>query len=240
MALRAAGRTDVGLVRKENQDSFLVLEQQAAYAVADGMGGHAGGKQASVITIDTLRWELENMQALDRTRVEKALATANARITKKATEKNWDGMGTTLVLAYHAAGEWNIAHIGDSRAYMVNDKGIYALTKDHSLVGELLANGSITMEEAKVHPHRNILTRALGAGGDPIPEWNAIPANEAAYLLLCSDGLYNMVDDEAIRQLIIDPGWTLDEKANRLVDEAKHQGGVDNITVILIAEEGGL
>ena len=237
MAYRAAGKTDAGLVRKENQDSLLMLPQQAAYAIADGMGGHAGGKQASAIAIEALKRELDRDGAIDEARVESALVYANAGIQKEAAEKNWDGMGTTLVLAFLSDGLWHVAHIGDSRAYAIGRDGIYALTRDHSLVGELLARGSITQEEARVHPHRNVLTRALGTDGDPKPEWNRVGADGCGYLLLCSDGLYNMVNPEMIRSIVLTPDISPEDKADQLVTEANRRGGLDNVTVILIAGE---
>ncbi|MCL1804900.1 MAG: Stp1/IreP family PP2C-type Ser/Thr phosphatase [Clostridiales bacterium] len=240
MAFRAAGITDAGLARKENQDSLLVLPQRMVYAVADGMGGHAGGRQASAIAVEALERELGRDGAVDEARVEKALAAAGAGILKEAKEKRWDGMGTTLVLAFCVGSRWHVAHIGDSRAYVINSGGVYALTRDHSLVGELLARGSITPEEAKTHPHRNVLTRALGADGDYRPEWNEVGVEEAEYLLLCSDGLYNMVEPEKMRDVVLAPGRTPEEKAGELVEEANRRGGLDNITVILIAKEGGL
>ena len=239
MAFLAAGKTDVGLVRKENQDSYLILPEKTLYVIADGMGGHAGGRQASQITVEILRRELMHSEALDETLVERALALANAGIMEAAAANRWDGMGTTLVLAFYAGGLWKVAHIGDSRAYEINGQGIRALTKDHSLVGELLASGSITPEEAKVHPHRNVLTRALGVSGDPKPEWNYTEINDGSYLLLCSDGLYNMVEAEAIQGAVLAPDRTVEQKAVRLVEEANRMGGVDNTTVILIRREDG-
>ncbi len=239
MTFRSAGKTDVGLVRKENQDNFLVLPAQVAYAVADGMGGHAGGRQASTITIDVLQQELAGLESLDQAGVEKALALANTRILEEAKEKMLEGMGTTLVLAFYCDGNWLVIHVGDSRAYVINQKGIYSLTKDHSLVGELLAQGSITPEEARVHPHRNILTRALGGDEHVQPEWSQVPVTEAEYLLLCTDGLYNMVEEERMHALIMAADLTLEEKVTLLIEEAKDRGGLDNITAILIAEEAG-
>ena len=240
MAYRAAGKTDMGLIRKENQDNCLVLAARKLYVIADGMGGHAGGRQASAITVETLRRELDNEEALNEASIEKALAMVNAGILEAAVCNRWEGMGTTLVLAFFAEGQWKVAHIGDSRAYVINEREIYALTRDHSLVGELLANGSITLEEAKVHPHRNVLTRALGVSGDPKPEWNYTAADNGSFLLLCSDGLYNMVDKEAIQGIVVAPDLSLEEKTGRLVEEANRLGGLDNTTVILIHEEGGL
>ena len=255
MALRAAGKTDVGLVRHENQDNFLVLQQQKLYAVADGMGGHAGGKRASEITVEVLQYKLggaapessaakagenagndgSDKARIDKARVDMALAAANSMILEESREKQFDGMGTTLVLAFPADGFWHIAHIGDSRAYAFGGGAIRPLTKDHSLVEELLAQGSITPEEAKDHPHRNILTRALGVGDKPETEWGSIPVSEAEYLLLCSDGLYNMVDEDKMCSIVVSESLTLEGKTEALIEEAKRQGGYDNITAVIVA-----
>ena len=240
MTVRAVGRTDVGLARKENQDNFLILPDRAVYAVADGMGGHAGGGLASTIAVEALRRTLEGRDAVDEAGVEEALVLANAMIMEEADRKKWAGMGTTLVLAYPAGDRWMVAHIGDSRAYVVSRERIYPLTKDHSLVEELLSRGSITQEEAKVHPHRHVLTRALGTEIDKKPTWSSVAAAEAPYLLLCTDGLYNMLEEEMIQRIVVSSDMTLEEKADRLVEEANAMGGLDNITAILIAEEDGV
>ncbi|MDR1194793.1 MAG: Stp1/IreP family PP2C-type Ser/Thr phosphatase [Peptococcaceae bacterium] len=236
MRFAAVGKTDIGLARKENQDNFLLLPTQGIYAVADGMGGHAGGRQASAIAIEALGQELSRLPALDRENVEAALARVNDRILTMAKELGLEGMGTTLVLAFYQAERWQVAHIGDSRAYAIEAAGIRALTQDHSVVSELLAHGSITPEAAKVHPHRNVLTRALGTPEDFQPDWNQAPA-AAAYLLLCTDGLYKMVEEDEICRIVTAAGLSLEEKAGRLIEAAKDGGGLDNITAILIAGE---
>ena len=241
MAFIAAGNTDVGLVRKENQDNYLILPEERVFAVADGMGGHAGGRLASAIAVDVLEAGLKGLPKIDRAAVDDALNLANEKILRTGREKRMKGMGTTLVLAYfnEDAASWQVAHIGDSRAYVINPKGeIYSLTRDHSLVGELLAQGSITAQEAKNHPHRHILTRALGMAGGPGGEWSQVPAAEAPRLLLCTDGLYNMVEAEEIRRLADGKEKTAAEKAAAMIEAAKAGGGLDNITVILIEEEG--
>ena len=240
MGFLAAGSTDVGLVRKENQDNYLLLPERGVYAVADGMGGHAGGRQASEITVETIRRRLSAAEAIGEALVEEALTEAHARILEEARKNQWEGMGTTLVLAFLADDMWKVVHIGDSRAYVVGEGGIYALTTDHSLVAELLASGSITEAEARVHPHRNVLTRAIGGYVEIMPEWNAVEADAASYLLLCTDGLFNMLDEEEIRQIVLAPELTTAEKADRLVEAANGRGGTDNITVILITREDGV
>ncbi len=239
MAFIAAGKSDVGITRKANQDSFLMLPKQAVYAVADGMGGHAGGGQASAIAIDVIRHALIDALDINRERVNATLAMANEMILEEAARKGWEGMGTTCALAFLSDSAWEVAHIGDSRVYVVKDKGIYSLTKDHSLVAELLANGSISADEARTHPHRNILTNALGGQEYMRIEWNSISIDSADYLLICSDGLHNMISDDEIVNIILAPGLSLDQKTTRLVDFANIRGGFDNITVILIGKGDG-
>ena len=237
MAFLAAGLTDVGLVRKENQDSILMMPQRGVFAVADGMGGHAGGKLASAIAVEVLTSRIASEPNLDRRTIDSALEEANHKILERARQDQMQGMGTTLTLAYYSEGSWQVVHIGDSRAYAITTEGAHALTQDHSLVGELLAQGSITRDEAQNHPHRNILTRALGSEDNALPEWNQVKAEKLSYLLLCTDGLYNMLTDEEIKTIAMPEDQTLHEKAAAMIELAKHRGGFDNITAILIQQE---
>jgi protein phosphatase len=237
MAFLAAGQTDVGLVRKENQDNFLMMPQQGVFAVADGMGGHAGGKQASTIAVEVLTQRIASEQKLERRIIDSALEEANHKILERARQDQMQGMGTTLTLAFYMEGCWQVVHIGDSRAYAITAEGAFSLTQDHSLVGELLAQGSITRDEAQNHPHRNILTRALGSEEKALPEWNQVDAGALSYLLLCTDGLYNMLSDEEIKGIALSEDQTLEEKASAMIELARHRGGFDNITAILIQQE---
>ena len=237
MGFRGVGATDVGLVRKENQDSYLLLPEQEVYVIADGMGGYAGGKQASAIAVDTFRTRLASGGVMEQKRIEEAVAEANHRILEEAQRNHWDGMGTTFVLAWLSEGLWKVAHIGDSRAYVIGENSMYALTRDHSLVEELVANGSISKEEAKTHPHRNVLTKALGTFPTIQAEWGSVPAEFIGYLLLCTDGLYNMLDEEILYQTVTDKNLSIEDKVALLIGEANQQGGTDNITVILLEKE---
>jgi len=189
MIFKAAGITDIGLIRKENQDNMLMLPERGVFAVADGMGGHAGGKLASTIAIDVIQKWIEAHEVIDRPVIEAAIKEANEKILEKGREEQKNGMGTTLTLSFFEDSLCRIVHIGDSRAYLISEEGAVALTNDHSLVGELLAQGTITQNEAQNHPHRNILTRALGSEAEALPEWNQVPISRLKYLLLCTDGL---------------------------------------------------
>lgn len=238
MIFEAAGITDIGLLRKENQDNLLMLPKRGVFAVADGMGGHAGGKLASTIAIDVLKQWIEANEVLDQPLIEAAIREANKKILEKGQQEQKNGMGTTLTLTFFQEDVCRIVHIGDSRAYLISDEGTIALTHDHSLVGELLAQGSITRDEAQNHPHRNILTRALGSEAEALPEWNQVACQKIRYLLLCTDGLYNLVTEQEITDIVMTEGKTLEEKNQAFVDLAKSRGGFDNITAILIKQEG--
>lgn len=238
MAYHASGNTHIGLVRKENQDHFLLLPQQGFFALADGMGGHAGGRQASMVAIETMKALALEEETLSESAVNEAVDQANRNIREMARKSGMQGMGTTLTLLFPQEEVWKIGHIGDSRAYGVNAQVLQPLTHDHSLVSELVASGSITEEEAANHPQRNVLTRALGADSLAVLEWTSIPRDQFSYLLLCTDGLYNMVAPEKILEIVLHPNLDLDTKADQLIKAANAQGGTDNTTVILVKQEG--
>jgi protein phosphatase len=239
MAFNVSGKSDIGITRKGNQDSFLILPGQSVYAVSDGMGGHAGGAQASAIAIDAIRRAFARKAEITRDRANAALISANGLILDEATRNNWEGMGTTFILVYLDGLMWQVANIGDSRVYVIKNGLISPLTRDHSLVAELLANGSITPNEAKTHPHRNVLTNALGAYDGPMIEWSEISAEDVDYLLLCTDGLHSMIEDNEILDITLTPELSVDEKTALLIDAANSRGGYDNITVILIEKGDG-
>jgi PPM family protein phosphatase len=225
--------TDVGRVRTSNQDSYLVTE--GVYVVADGMGGHAAGDLASRIAIDAIREAVDNDQ-ID-TLVE-AVKAANLRILEKALEDPaLRGMGTTLTglalvkIAGHE--RFAVVNVGDSRVYVVQDGELIQITRDHTFVGDLLIAGEITAEEARNHPRRNVITRALGIEHDvQVDVWEVTPYAGDRYLV-CSDGLFGEVDDATIAEqlrAISDPN----EAAKRLVDMACDAGGHDNVTVLVV------
>jgi len=238
MRFIALGKTDVGKLRKENQDHFLIMNEEKVFVVADGMGGHAGGSLASTIVIDTLQKELCG-KVVTRELINEALKIVNSNILSQAQDNDMEGMGTTLVLALfdEKMDEWLIAHVGDSRAYSFDEAGaITQITADHSYVNELVKRGTITAEEAKKHPQKNILTRALGIEDGYRAEWDIISNSEIKGLLLCSDGLYNMVENTRLEEIFasVKP---VEDKVNEMVNEANVQGGLDNITAVLIVKE---
>ena len=236
--------TDVGMCRKINEDNYYVKADGAfPYAiVADGMGGHKAGEIASMMVVDVIRNHLENSLSEDQDYVEagetvrKAFISANNIIYKYA-ENNYKimGMGTTATLAMVFKGRIITAHVGDSRAYTIDKNEIKQITRDHSYVQELVSMGKITKEEAKHHPKKNFITRAMGAEETVKVDVNIRPYNGET-ILLCSDGLVNFVDDEEIKDIVQKRG-SLKKKTEQLVNTANSRGGKDNITVIILKKE---
>lgn len=225
--------TDVGRVREVNEDSFTVIAPET-YVVADGMGGHASGEVASRILVDTAKELLDRPEVFYSELVlKKAVLRANDAILSQASEvPEYAGMGTTATL-FHREGEQGIwAHVGDSRIYLLRGQELCQITRDHSLVEDLVENGSITREEARNHPRKNILTRAVGAEENLLVDTGSLRLQNGDRLLLCSDGLTNMVTDAQIQEILQD-GHPMD-KAAVLVQKALEAGGTDNITAIVV------
>jgi len=222
-------RTDVGRGRPENEDSHLVDPEDGLYAVADGMGGHRAGEVASATAIDALKAAYLGGQRLDE-----AVGAANAAVFARAAEDAaLRGMGTTLTaIALHDSTA-ELGHVGDSRAYLMRDGSVTQVTEDHSLVEQLVREGRLTPEEAQNHPQRAIITRALGVDPDVQVDTYRIDLKPGDRLLICSDGLTNMLSDDTIAQTLrrhADP----QQAAETLVDMANQAGGDDNITVVLV------
>ena len=238
------GVTDIGLVRKENQDAYLVRECTASghtiCVVCDGMGGAAGGQLASKIATETFTSELEKVLTPEMTPEQLeaassyAVALANKAIQVVAEEnEEYRNMGTTLVAAVSYTGGVVVTNVGDSRAYHVTENGITRITKDHSLVERMVDMGDITEEEARRHPNRNLITRALGADADAQCDGYICPVKEGEYLLLCTDGLFSTVTDQEMLFEVIH-GSGPDSCLERLMEIAKAQGAPDNVTAVLM------
>lgn len=232
----------IGSVREYNEDSMFASEDSTIplFIVADGMGGHKAGEVASSMAIDIIVEEFkENNKELNNPNdikgfIKNAMERANALVYKKSLiEAKCDGMGTTVILAYYLDNKFYIGHVGDSRAYKISEDGINQLTDDHTLVNELIKKGSITESEAENHPQRNIITRALGSSIGIKIDILEVDFSKGDVLILCSDGLYNMVDDGKILQAI-EKNQSLDQAVKFLIDLANENGGKDNITVIAI------
>ena len=239
--LRHGAATDVGRVRRVNEDSLLAASP--VFAVADGMGGHHGGDVASRTAVGALAGLAGTV--LDRPTaaeaIRRALGEAQRLIIEYARAQSEGGAdrwyaGTTVVVAlltYDEAGPgWLVANLGDSRAYRLHEGAVHQVTVDHSLVQELLDAGVITPEEAAFHPERHVVTRALGGPDDVGPDLFWVPVDQADRLLLCSDGVTGMLRDERIAELLggADPG----EAATRIVAAAVDAGGLDNATAVVV------
>lgn len=237
--MEVSSATSVGCIRSLNEDSFFVSEPDSKGTVlaivADGMGGHNAGEVASGKAVGILQngiFRETDMSAKDV--LIKAVEDANQEIYEMSINKeNLSGMGTTITACLAMENTVTAVQVGDSRLYLIRKDKISQITKDHSLVEMLVENGTITKEEAKNHPQKNIITRAVGTDKTVEADIYEFSVKKGDTVLLCSDGLVNMVDDEEILS-VIKSAETLDAAANTLVSQAEKAGGTDNITVILI------
>ena len=246
--MRVWGMTDIGLVRKDNQDAYAVREQTATghtiCVVCDGMGGAAGGCVASSIAVTTFIEELEKVLTPEmspeqlREASSSAVSLANRAIRDAADrEEAYRGMGTTLVSAVSYDGGVVVTNVGDSRAYHITPDGITRVTKDHSLVESMVDRGDITAEEARRHPNRNLITRALGPDISALCDGYICPMAPGDYLLLCTDGLVNTVTDQEMLFEVLH-GAGVDTCLDRLLEIAKRNGAPDNVTIVLMEKQG--
>lgn len=236
--MRVFGKTDVGLVRKINQDFIFYSRESVGafpnlFIVADGMGGHNAGDFASRYAVECFLSYIKNSKpdALIRM-VDEGIKYANKKIMEKAAEdENLRGMGTTMVVAYIEEGQLFVANIGDSRLYLL-DKQINQVTEDHSFVATLVRAGELTPAEARVHPDKNVITRAVGAAENAKVDFFEVDLEPGDQILMCSDGLSNMVEDEVLYDIV--KNTYIGDVVDGLIDEAKRNGGSDNIAVIVI------
>ncbi len=227
-------KSDLGKVREINEDSYLILEGDLPiFAIADGMGGHLAGEVASAMAIDVFRQYQGQKEDIRKMLTDLILEGDQRIYTKQQEDENCKGMGTTLTSAVIKDNLLYIGHVGDSRAYLYRNNELLQITTDHSLVNELLKQEQITEEEAFHHPHKNLLLQALGSGNELNVEMNCFSLESSDIIILCSDGLNDMLTDEEIVTLLERDG-SLQEKAESLVDTANNNGGQDNITVVLI------
>ena len=238
--MRVYSATDVGQKRKMNQDYVFVSETpvgnlQNLFVVADGMGGHNAGDYASSHAVQTLVDEIQKDADFNPIKVIRhAIETANTEILESARrDEALRGMGTTMVVATIVGHYLYVANVGDSRLYIIQGK-IRQVTKDHSLVEEMIRIGEIKREEARNHPDKNIITRALGAERTVDLDFFDLKMEPGSTILMCSDGLSNMVEDSKIEEIILNQNEELPQKGERLLREANQNGGKDNIAVILV------
>ncbi|MBC8078836.1 MAG: Stp1/IreP family PP2C-type Ser/Thr phosphatase [Gorillibacterium sp.] len=240
--MRTASRTDIGNIRIVNEDRSLVVPDLQGFTlgiVADGMGGHQAGDTASQLAVELIHKRMlyveEDMTETDCERLLiEAVSDANRRIYEMAgSREQFNGMGTTVVVVLARQTDILVAHIGDSRAYLLQDGELRQLTEDHSLVNELVKSGQLSREEAERHPRRNVLTRALGTDVAVETEIRRYIWKSGDVILICSDGLSGLVPESRLRSLV-HADEDLEQVADELVHSALEAGGDDNVTVVLI------
>jgi len=233
-------KTDVGVKRKINQDTIYASDTRVGklpnlYIVADGMGGELAGDYASAKCVEIIINSITNSNELETVRIlEQAIQTANNRIfTESHKDSSKTGMGTTLVLATVFDGHLYVANVGDSRLYVANGAMLKQVTKDHSVVAELVRTGELDKDDAKYDKRKNMITRAIGAEETITPDYFDVEISGNEHILLCSDGLTNMVEDQEIFEILTSEE-TIESRANKLVERANANGGKDNVSVIII------
>ena len=245
--------SDVGKKRKGNEDSLFLNPEQKLFVVADGMGGHAAGEVASKVAVDSINefvcltggdeeitWPfgLDENISYDGNRLKTAIRHANRRVLEATKDKSeYEGMATTVAAVLVDGDVANIGHVGDSRIYLFSEAKFTQLTTDHSWINEQIQSGVISADQARSHPLRNVVTRALGGKSDLAVDMQTRRMKPGDVLLICSDGLTSMVPDEEIARVLEQAGGDVVKGAQDLVAEANAHGGEDNITVVLLKFE---
>lgn len=239
--MKAYFETNKGVIRKNNEDNLIISEKNRyyLYAVADGMGGHKAGEVASGITINTIKEYFDNSDNFEDFKpplfINESIKDANAKIIEEASKnQEYFGMGTTITMSVIDVDEKTayIGNVGDSRTYLIRGSEIKQITEDHTYVQELVKKREITLSEARRHPERNIITRAIGGENNIQTDIFEIELMDNDILLLCSDGLTTHVSDEEIFNTIKSCGCS--ESVKKLIKLTNDNGGTDNITVIII------
>lgn len=239
--MRAYALTNVGVRRNTNQDYVYFSEKNVGnlpniLIVADGMGGHKAGEVASEQAVNAVLQSINENENTDKiSLIERAISVANEKVLCMATsDEKFKGMGTTLVVATLEDGILYVANVGDSRLYLMDDSGIRQITRDHSLVQEMVSIGELDKESAKTHSRKNVITRAIGVEKNIMADFFEVEVKEKDIILLCSDGLTNMVEDNEIKSIIDRyAGRSLEDAVHKLIDTANENGGLDNIAVVL-------
>lgn len=250
MKIRYAGSTHVGMKRSHNEDNFFLLAEENLYIVADGMGGHASGEVASQIAVETLAnffidtsrdreitWPYKEDRALtyDQNRLVTGVKLANRRVYETAqSDARYRGMGTTIACLVCGSTGAYLGHVGDSRGYVVKAGGIEQITEDHSLLNDYLKVHKLSQEEIEHFPHKNVIVRALGMKDAVTVDVHRIEPKVGELYLLCSDGLSGMISDQEMHQLVIEKRGNLEQACQALIAKANENGGVDNITCVLV------
>ncbi|MEP6591936.1 MAG: Stp1/IreP family PP2C-type Ser/Thr phosphatase [Gemmatimonadota bacterium] len=241
MRFSCAARTDVGVVRSGNEDSYMMASDRGLFVVADGMGGHAAGEVASEMASRMVSEEFRPVKGMTddelMAQMVAAIRSANAAIFRRTLqEHDKRGMGTTATVLNLLPRRYLIGQVGDSRAYLLRGGVLTQLTKDHSYVQEQVDAGRLTPEEARVHPYANVITRCVGSSGDVVPDLYLGTLEVGDLVLLASDGLTGMLEDEDVAE-VMRSDLPLEEMVDKLIADANHRGGLDNITTILIRIE---
>ncbi len=236
------GQTDIGMVRSINQDSIFFSDKSIGnlpnlYIVADGMGGHKAGDYASAHAVS---WFVEYAKECKYTNPITIMKTGIAKVNDmllemSATHSELNGMGTTFVSAVIVENKMYVANIGDSRLYVIHQGETKQITLDHSLVEELIRTGQLDRRRVRFHPEKNIITRALGTGKEAVPDFFEIILQNDERVLLCSDGLTNMVEDDEIGTIVMGQRF-VDKICERLIERANYYGGKDNIGVVVVEQ----
>lgn len=240
--LSICSKTDIGRVRTLNQDTVYSCNSQVGslsnlFIVADGMGGHKAGDYASAYAVNAVERIVADNKDTEPVRVMRdAIEKANSEIFEKSLEEDFAGMGTTLVCSTIQDNILYVANVGDSRLYVISDE-IKQITKDHSLVEEMIRAGELDREAARFHPDKNIITRAVGTDPRILIDFFEVELNKGDVILMCTDGLTNMVADDEIEGIIKECD-DVKEMVAQLVDKANENGGKDNIGVVLVRFEG--
>jgi len=236
--ITCAGRTDVGIIRSGNEDSYLMVPDRGIFVVADGMGGHAAGEVASEMAVRFVARDLGSLKGLsddqvaERMRV--SVRTANSAIFQRTlTEHDKRGMGTTVTALVLYDTRFLIGQVGDSRCYLLRDGKLTQITKDHSYVQEQVDAGYLTPEQARSHPYSNVITRCVGANSDVMPDVYVGAVRPKDVFLLASDGLTGMLEDHQLAE-VLHADRMPQEQVDALVAEANRHGGLDNITAIIV------
>lgn len=251
MRVKASGLSDVGRARGHNEDAYGIDEDQRLYVVADGMGGHRHGEVASKIAVETIRkfveetedeettWPVAYDDSLSRqsNRLKAAIGLAHDRVLRAIrSDGTLHGMGTTVVGLLLENNSASVAHVGDSRAYRLRGDRLELLTQDHTWVNEQVVAGYLSEEQARAHPLKNVVTRALGGEEQVAVDVQELDIEPGDVFLLCSDGLTTMLSDSEIKERL-GSGEPVDEICRGLVEEANARGGIDNTTVVVVAFE---
>lgn len=238
MHFTCAARTDVGIVRSGNEDNYLMLADRGVFIVADGMGGHAAGEIASEMAVRIISREIGSLRGLGEpevtARLSGAIRTANDAIfSRTLAEHDKRGMGTTATVLVLQPRRYFVGQVGDSRAYLLRSGSLVQLTTDHSYVQEQVDAGLLTPDQARVHPYSNVITRCVGAGLDVTPDVYSGTLETGDIVLLASDGLTGMLEDEQLTRILQSEGGP-QRWVDRLITEANRRGGLDNITAIVV------